>query len=183
MLLEGICAWAHVQKSCGERTVEIKEGPRKGKTFTSKDEYRLDLFIEPKIAKQLKEKGYRVKVAKKEVSGIPDSAGKPFIKINKPPKDKNGNPLPKPQVFDIHGDELTCLIGNGSKVEVQYQEYEYVGFTGEVAISCRLEKIMVIDLVSFGGLSDNPQTEFSFEKKENPTDFTFDDGSSEEVPW
>ena len=179
MILEGNCAWAHVQKSCGEKTLKTKNG----KSFKQKDEYRLDLFISDTKAEELREKGYWVKTAKEVVPGIDDSKGRPFIKISSKATFPSGDPTPKPGVFDVSGKEFTGLIGNGSRVQVQYVEYEYDNtFTGKKCVSCRLENIMIIDLVNFDsdkkGNTPSKKPEFKFDKDADVEALKDDD-----VPW
>lgn len=169
MILEGRCAWAHVQKSTGSKTMTTK----KGKTFVTKDEYRLDLFLDEDKARELKAKGYLIKGAKEDVPGMPGTKGKPYIKIAKRASYEDGNPVPAPGVFDKDGKAIHDLVGNGSLVQVQYNEYPYDNtFTGEQNISCRLAHVMVLEHVKYEGSAEgSAQVEFQFENKAKDTEF------------
>jgi len=182
MILEGIAAWAHIQKPTEAKTVEIKNGPRKGKKFPVKSQYKIDLIIDDTLAAELRKKKYSVKKVREAIQGLPDYAGKRFINISKLATYKDGNPTPKPVVYDNCGRELSKLVGNGSRVQVQFEEsiYQKEMLTPEhemVMVDCvaaRLEGVRVLELVEFKEKKE-VKMEFKFDKAEGTEEFSFDD--------
>lgn len=160
MKLSGIAAWAFVQSPKKEHTT------KKGQIIPSV--YTLDLILDVKTAKELKAKGFKVKKIEKEIKGIPDAVGKPFLQIKKPAM-YEGIPTDPPEVVNGKLQPMTKLIGNGSEVNVIFAAREWEAF-GQKGVSAKLRKVQVIKLVEYAGAEDLEEFEEieGFEEEEKP---------------
>lgn len=141
MIVSGIAAWACIQKP-------KPEGKYQGKKIPAV--YTIDVFLDKDKAKELKKKGYNIKTAKQDVPGLEKSKGKPFLQVKKKAFYDDGNPVAKPRCVDSAKQEFTGLIGNGSKVNVSYNEYEWESF-GSKGTAAQLRGVQVVELVAFKG--------------------------------
>lgn len=142
MKVTGIATWAHIQAPSKELTFE-----KKGKKTTIPSRYSIDVILSKEDAKELHSKGYNVKKVKNEIPGLPDSVGQPFINIKKAATYKDGAPVKPPKCVDAKKRDFTGLIGNGSTVNVIFDEVPYE-LMGKEGISCRLKAVQVLKLVS-----------------------------------
>lgn len=161
----GVAAWAHISKPSKESTIEYK-----GRKSTIPSRYSIDVFLSDDSAAKLKKAGFAVKNAKADVSGIPNSAGKPFLQVKKPAEYKSGDATQPPICVDSQLDEYKGLIGNGSKVVVKFKAVEYE-IMGREGISARLEAVQVTELVSYsasGGTEGFEKVKGGFKASDAP---------------
>ena len=126
MIVRGTAQWAHVfEKS------------------TMSNKYQVDVCnLDKKTVKALTDLGIDVK------KGEGDKADKGNFIIakaaNYPPvvKDRQGNPM-----------DGTVLIGNGSKIKVSLQPYDWT-FKGKSGVGAGLNGLMVTSLVQWGGADE-----------------------------
>ncbi len=140
----GIAKWAHLNT------------PKPAFAGDKGAKYQIDVLFDPNDA-EWKEWGAKIKQM------LADTKGKnsPF----KQEKDQEDNPTGKwfvtfktseqfkPGLFDKYGKQIseTVLIGNGSKVRVNYNPREYEGFGGGLALY--LNAVQVLELVEYTGRS------------------------------
>lgn len=61
---------------------------------------------------------------------------------------KDGTPLRKPDLIDSLGKKVDVFVGNGSKVRVYANAYDYT-FKGKKGVSAGLNAVQILDLVEF----------------------------------
>jgi hypothetical protein len=102
-----------------------------------------------------KENGFKVK---------PTNDGQEAVVIQRKVTSRNGKPNKPPKVINAAKEPIDVLVGNGSKVNVQYKEWstdnQYGSFKG-----LDLMGVQVVDLVEYGGDADefdnlDPDSEF-----------------------
>ena len=105
--------------------------------------YTVDLVVSDDVANDFEAKGYKVK----EISNGDEVIGKAITfkrKVNGP----NGMVRQAPKLLDANKNPIDELVGNGSKVRVQYSEWEtsnkYGNFKG-----LDFQAMQVIDLVQY----------------------------------
>lgn len=147
MKLTGIAAWAFLTKP--KPATKTKKG-------IIDSMYTVNLILDVKTAKKLKADGFNIKRIQKEVPGIDNAVGKPFIQIKKP-AEYDGTPTTPPEVVDSQLKPFTGLIGNGSKISVVFAAKEWEGF-GTTGIAAKLRKAQILDLVSY--IEDEDLEEF-----------------------
>lgn len=105
--------------------------------------YTVDLVVSEDVANDFEAKGYKVK----EISNGDEVIGKAITfkrKVNGP----NGMVRQAPKLLDVNKNPIDELVGNGSKVRVQYSEWEtsnkYGNFKG-----LDFQAMQVIDLVQY----------------------------------
>ena len=101
--------------------------------------YTVNLVVDDKTAKEFASKGHKIKQME---------AG-PCIVIKRKATDKKGNPRPVPKLVNADKQPITDLIGNGSKVKVQYHEWETSNQFGDFK-GLDFQAMQVIDLVPYG---------------------------------
>lgn len=165
MIVEGIAFWAQVNKPDPGGVRQKKNGGN----FTAKCEYKINLLLDADTAKELHSQKFNVKIVRSEIPGIPDAVGRPYIVAKKPGEFK------APIRVDAQLNAYDGLIGNGSKVKVQLDPFEYEVKTGQAdlegnypkAISAQLLGVQIIDLVEFKKSGNGERAvnlEFSKEK-------------------
>ena len=122
MILEGISYWASITSP----------------NTTFEPEYTINLVVSEDDADRLRSEGYKV-VDKEEG---------PTIVIKRKVNGPNGMVRRAPKLLDRNKNALTCKVGNGSKVKVQYKEWE-VTRKGQLFKGMDLMAVQVIDLVEF----------------------------------
>ena len=122
-LVEGLAYWASVT------TPNTKFEPV----------YSVNLLVDDKTAKEFASKGHKIKEMDEGSS----------IVIKRKAKDKNGKDRPAPKLVDANKQPITDLVGNGSKVKVQYHEWETSNQFGDFK-GLDFQAMQVIDLVSYG---------------------------------
>tara|TARA_R110000823_G_scaffold120937_4_gene245785 strand:+ start:1255 stop:1683 length:429 start_codon:yes stop_codon:yes gene_type:complete len=131
-ILEGkLCEWASVKTP--------------NTTFTP--EYQITLIIDDKTADDFISRGFRVK----DVDGVKK------IMIKRKVDRKDGTPNAVPKLLDINKEPLDISVGNGSKVNVQYREWETTNQYGDFK-GLDLQAVQVVDLVEYTG-SDGSELE------------------------
>ena len=105
--------------------------------------YTVDLVVSDEVANDFEAKGYKVK----EISNGDEVIGRAVTfkrKVNGP----NGMVRQAPKLLDANKNPIDELVGNGSKVRVQYSEWEtsnkYGNFKG-----LDFQAMQVIDLVQY----------------------------------
>jgi hypothetical protein len=105
--------------------------------------YTVDLVVSEDVANDFEAKGYKVK----EISNGDEVIGRAITfkrKVNGP----NGMVRQAPKLLDANKNPIDELVGNGSKVKVQYSEWEtsnkYGNFKG-----LDFQAMQVIDLVQY----------------------------------
>lgn len=105
--------------------------------------YTVDLVVSDDVANDFEAKGYKVK----EISQGDEVIGRAVTfkrKVNGP----NGMVRQAPKLLDANKNPIDELVGNGSKVKVQYSEWvttnKYGTFTG-----LDFQAMQVIDLVQY----------------------------------
>tara|TARA_R100000687_G_C6378255_1_gene131356 strand:- start:88 stop:519 length:432 start_codon:yes stop_codon:yes gene_type:complete len=126
MIVRGTAQWAHVfEKS------------------TMSNKYQVDVCnLDKKTVKALTDLGIDVKKGEGDKS---DKGNFIIAKAaNYPPvvKDRQGNPM-----------DGTVLIGNGSKIKVSLQPYDWT-FKGKSGVGAGLNGLMVTSLVQWGGADE-----------------------------
>ena len=145
-LISGISYWAKVHKPVPDK-------------FNSEGIYSIDVALDSKAETQLKKLGLGGKIKNKE-----DDRGN-FIQIKRKVRKKDGSMNTPVRVVDAQKNPIpeTTLIGNGSKVNVLFDTYEYDRGQGKETGSA-LKAVQVIDLVSYKEeLGDLPKVKGGFE--------------------
>lgn len=125
--------------------------------------YILDLVVDDKTAESLEALGLHPSKTKDgNLKTYEDFPGKVF-KFKRKAVTKEGVELKPPVVVDAETNVVPAdlLIGNGSKVEISANIYEY-SFQGKKGLSAGLNGVQILELVEYKG---GP----SFEKKEGFT--------------
>jgi hypothetical protein len=132
----------------GERFMAIQEGIAYWASVTTPNTkfepvYTVDLVVSEDVANDFEAKGYKVK----EISNGDEVIGRAITfkrKVNGP----NGMVRQAPKLLDANKNPIDELVGNGSKVKVQYSEWEtsnkYGNFKG-----LDFQAMQVIDLVQY----------------------------------
>lgn len=106
--------------------------------------WSIDVVVDVETAKKLKAEGLPVKK---------DKDGDIILKCKKKVYRKDQTKNQSPRVVDGNKEPLLDLVGNGSKVNVQYQPYEW-NYAGNSGIGAGLVAVQVLELVPFGGAGD-----------------------------
>lgn len=126
-IVKGKCLWAKVQQP------DTK--------FDPNGVWSIDLI--PERAEDLeyfRSKGYKVKTTDK---------GEETVQFKRKVKRANGGENQKPKVVNAHKEPVESLIGNGSVVNVQYQEYSGTNSFGPYQ-GLELKGVQVLELVEYG---------------------------------
>ena len=102
--------------------------------------YTVDLVVDDKIANDFASRGFKIKQME---------AGS-AISIKRKVVDKKGNTREKPRLLDAEGKRVDVLIGNGSEVRVQYNEWEPTNQFGNFK-GLDLMGVRILNLVPYGG--------------------------------
>ena len=124
---EGIAYWANVT------TPNTKFEPV----------YTVDLVVSDEVANDFESRGYKVK----EITMNDEVVGKAITfkrKVNGP----NGMVRQAPKLLDANKNPIYELVGNGSKVRVQYNEWETSNKYGDFK-GLDFQAMQVIDLVQY----------------------------------
>ena len=104
--------------------------------------YSVDLVVDPTVADDFENRGFKVKslvVNNEEVGSA--------ITIKRKVNGKKGS-RPAPKLFNKNKEQIDVLVGNGSKVKVQYDEWEIDNTFGHFK-GLDFQAMQVLDLVSF----------------------------------
>jgi len=105
--------------------------------------YTVDLVVSEDVANDFEAKGYKVK----EISNGDEVIGRAITfkrKVNGP----NGMVRQAPKLLDANKNPIDELVGNGSKVKVQYSEWETSNKYGDFK-GLDFQAMQVIDLVQY----------------------------------
>lgn len=105
--------------------------------------YTVDLVVSEDVASDFEAKGYKVK----EISNGDEVIGRAITfkrKVNGP----NGMVRQAPKLLDANKNPIDELVGNGSKVKVQYSEWETSNKYGDFK-GLDFQAMQVIDLVQY----------------------------------
>ena len=104
--------------------------------------YQVNLVLDQDTAEKYRSEGYTVR----------DMEEGPALVIKRKVNGPNGMIRQAPKLFDVDKKPLDELIGNGSKVKVQFSSYdwEYKGTAGK---SLDFQAMQVLDLVEYEGRS------------------------------
>ena len=118
-------------------------------------QYCINLIVEDTIAEEFKSRGFPVKefedglalVMKRKVEGA------------------NGRTNETPKLYDKSKNEIDVSVGNGSKVRVQYKEWES-NRNGKTFKGFDLMAVQILDLVTYNGAGDEFNIEESLEEED-----------------
>jgi len=121
-LVEGVAYWASVTTP--------------NTTFTPV--YTVNLVVDEEVANDFRSRGFTVK----------DMEEGPALLIKRKVNGPNGMIRSAPKLLDKHKQPLNVAVGNGSKVKVQYKEWEST-WNGTVYKGLDLQAMQVLDLVEY----------------------------------
>ena len=122
MIVDGTAYWASI----------------KTPNTTFEPVYTVNLVVEHEVADDFTSRGHNVKQMDEG----------PALVIKRKVNGPNGMIRTSPRLLDQNKQEVNLAVGNGSKVRVQCNEYEweYAGNTGK---SLDLQAVQIIDLVEY----------------------------------
>ena len=97
-------------------------------------------MIDDKTADSFTSRGFRVR----------DNDGQKELIIKRKVERKDGTPNQAPKLLDANKEPLDVAVGNGSKVNVQYREWETSNNYGDFK-GLDLQAVQVVDLVEYTG--------------------------------
>ncbi len=121
-LVEGVAYWASVTTP--------------NTTFTPV--YTVNLVVDEEIASDFRSRGFTVK----------DMEEGPALLIKRKVNGPNGMIRSAPKLLDKHKQPMNVAVGNGSKVKVQYKEWEST-WNGTVYKGLDLQAMQVLDLIEY----------------------------------
>ena len=104
--------------------------------------YSVDLVVDENVAADFETRGFRVKTLK-----INDEEVGKAITIKRKVNGKKG-PRNAPKLYNKNKEQIDVLIGNGSKVKVQYDEWEVSNSFGKFK-GLDFQAMQVLDLISY----------------------------------
>jgi hypothetical protein len=116
--------------------------------------YSVNLVVDETTADEFRSRGFNIK----------EMDEGPALVIKRKVEGPNGMVRSAPKLFDATKREINCLIGNGSKVKVQYKEWES-NYKGTNHKGLDFMAMQVIDLVTY---SNQPGDEFDVEEAADP---------------
>lgn len=116
--------------------------------------YSVNLVVDKTTADEFRSRGFSIK----------EMDEGPALVIKRKVDGPNGMVRSAPKLFDATKREINCLIGNGSKVKVQYKEWES-NYKGTNHKGLDFMAMQIIDLVTY---SNQPGDEFDVEEAADP---------------
>ncbi len=110
--------------------------------------YTVNLVVDPSTASDFEDRGFRVKQMDEG----------PAIIIKRKVNGPNGMIRKAPTLLDRRKNEIDVNVGNGSKVKVQYNEWESQ-WNGKTFKGLDFVKMQVIDLIEFNPEKDEFEIE------------------------
>ena len=110
------------------------------KTPNKYGEYSVTLLVDDKTADSFSSRGFRIR----------DNDGQKELIIKRKGARKDGTPNQTPKLLDANKEPLDVAVGNGSKVNVQYREWETSNNYGDFK-GLDLQAVQVVDLVEYTG--------------------------------
>tara|TARA_R100001244_G_scaffold38766_1_gene35074 strand:+ start:525 stop:953 length:429 start_codon:yes stop_codon:yes gene_type:complete len=104
--------------------------------------YQVNLVLDQDTAEKYRSEGYTVR----------DMEEGPALVIKRKVNGPNGMIRQAPKLFDVDKKPLDELIGNGSKVKVQFSSYDWE-YKGKAGKSLDFQAMQVLDLVEYEGRS------------------------------
>ena len=105
--------------------------------------YTVDLVVSDEVANDFESRGYKVK----EITMNDEVVGK-AITFKRKVNGSNGMVRQAPKLLDANKNPIDELVGNGSKVRVQYNEWETSNKYGDFK-GLDFQAMQVIDLVQY----------------------------------
>ena len=121
-LVEGVAMWASITTP--------------NTTFTPA--YQVNLVVADDVANDFRSRGFTVK----------DMEEGPAIMLKRKVDGPNGMVRSAPKLLDKNKNPMNVAVGNGSKVRVQYKEWEST-WNGTVYKGLDLQAVQVIDLIEY----------------------------------
>jgi len=121
-IVEGISMWASVTTP--------------NTTFTPV--YQVSLVVDEEVANDFRARGFNVK----------EMDEGPALVIKRKVTGKNGQPNSAPKLLDRNKQPLNVSVGNGSKVRVQYKEWEST-WNGTLYKGLDFQAMQVLELVEY----------------------------------
>ena len=100
--------------------------------------YQVTLVVDEDVANDFRARGFRVK----------DMDEGPALIIKRKVTGKNGQPNASPKLLDRNKQPLTVSVGNGSKVRVQYKEWESA-WNGTLYKGLDFQAMQVLELIEY----------------------------------
>jgi|SRR5210317_795163 len=100
--------------------------------------YQVTLVVDEDVANDFRSRGFRVK----------DMDEGPALIIKRKVTGKNGQPNASPKLLDRNKQPLTVSVGNGSKVRVQYKEWES-SWNGTLYKGLDFQAMQVLELIEY----------------------------------
>jgi hypothetical protein len=121
-LVEGVAMWASITTP--------------NTTFTPA--YQVNLVVTDDVANDFRSRGFTVK----------DMEEGPAIMLKRKVDGPNGMVRSAPKLLDKNKNPMNVAVGNGSKVKVQYKEWEST-WNGTVYKGLDLQAVQVIELIEY----------------------------------
>jgi len=121
-LVEGVAYWASVTTP--------------NTTYTPV--YTVNLVVDDEVANEFRSRGFTIK----------DMEEGPALLIKRKVNGPNGMVRPAPKLLDRNKQPLNAAVGNGSKVRVQYKEWETT-WNGTLYKGLDFQAMQVLDLVEY----------------------------------
>jgi len=121
-IVEGVAMWASVTTP--------------NTTFTPV--YTVNLVVDEAVANDFRSRGFKVK----------DTDDGSALIIKRKVTGKNGEPNAAPKLMDRNKQPMNTSVGNGSKVRVQYKEWEST-WNGTVYKGLDFQAMQVLELVEY----------------------------------
>jgi len=100
--------------------------------------YTVNLVVDEDTANDFASRGHTIK----------EVEGQPSVVIKRKVDGPNGMVRPAPRLLDVNKQEVNYAVGNGSKVKIQYAEYEGSNKFGDY-VGLDLQAVQVLDLVEY----------------------------------
>mgnify|MGYP001162196639 FL=1 len=100
--------------------------------------YTINVVVDEATAKDFAERGHSVREMEEG----------PAVVIKRKVNGPNGMVRKAPRLLDTDKNDVDVLVGNGSKVKVQYQEYDWT-YNNKSGKGLDLQAVQIIDLVPY----------------------------------
>ncbi len=100
--------------------------------------YTINVVVDEATAKDFAERGHSVREMEEG----------PAVVIKRKVNGPNGMVRKAPRLLDADKNDVDVLVGNGSKVKVQYQEYDWT-YNNKSGKGLDLQAVQIIDLVPY----------------------------------
>lgn len=100
--------------------------------------YTINVVVDEATAKDFAERGHSIREMEEG----------PAVVIKRKVNGPNGMVRKAPRLLDADKNDVDVLVGNGSKVRVQYQEYDWT-YNNKSGKGLDLQAVQIIDLVPY----------------------------------